>query len=43
MIDTFLFICLERIQSNFEQVELNNDEFEKISAIGKNRHRYYPN
>jgi len=30
----------ERINSNFEQIVLTKDDFEKISAIGKNKHRF---
>lgn len=30
----------DRIHSNFEQIELTKDEFEKMSALGKNKHRF---
>jgi hypothetical protein len=38
--DATSLLYLERINSNFEQIVLTKDDFEKISAIGKNKHRY---
>ena len=30
--------CAARIKSNFEQVEITKEQYEAISAIGKNNH-----
>lgn len=35
------FLGLDRIQANFQQIELSREDFDKISAIGAEHHTRY--